>query len=100
MFLFTGAMVAYSFYLCHGDAWFQGEWWYNTSLIFPFGMLFAKHKERIVDFMKHFYGLVLIAVTIIFFALNKATNYALTTYSYWSEMGPDKGYDESGRAHV
>ena len=100
MFIFTGGMVGYSLYLGHGDSWFQGEWWYNTSLIFPFGMLFAKHKEHIVDFMKHFYGLVLITVTVIFVALNKATEYALNTYSYWSEFGTDKGYDDKLRCLI
>ncbi|MCQ2505024.1 MAG: acyltransferase [Saccharofermentans sp.] len=32
--------------------WFQGEWWYNTILMFPLGMLYAYKEETINGFIR------------------------------------------------
>ncbi len=39
--------------------WFMGEWWYNTTLIFPLGILFAEHEEKIRTFMIKGYRILL-----------------------------------------
>lgn len=30
------------------DMWMCGEWWYNTAIFFPLGLLFGKYKDTIV----------------------------------------------------
>lgn len=30
------------------DMWMCGEWWYNTAIFFPLGLLFGKYKDAIV----------------------------------------------------
>lgn len=88
------SMMITSLFLGHGEKWFQGEWWYNTTLLFPIGVLFSYNKENIVYFMKRFYRFLLPVTIILFCVLNKSTNYMLTHYSYWSETSFDKGYDD------
>ncbi|MCR5249494.1 MAG: acyltransferase family protein [Lachnospiraceae bacterium] len=97
LFCSTAAMVAGSLLLGHGDAWFQGEWWYNTTLLFPFGIWFSMHREKLVDFMKHYYVVLLPLTAVLFILFQKATEYMLMTYSYWSETLMDKGYDDKLR---
>ena len=90
-------MVTGSLLLGHGTAWFQGEWWYNTSLLFPFGIWFSMHREKVTDIMKHFY-IILMPLTLILFAVfYKATAYMLEKYSYWSETALDPAYDDKLR---
>ena len=100
LFLCTGLMVAMALLHGHGDGWFQGEWWYNTSLLFPFGVLFAAHKDEITYFAKRFYIVVLPAVVIGFVLLYKARAYMLETYGYWSETPADPGYDDKLRCFI
>ena len=94
LFFFCMALVAFSLTRGHGDAWFQGEWWYNTTLLFPFGIWFGKHKEGITAFLKRFYPICLAAVTVLFFLFYRMTNYMLSSRGYWSENGTDPGYDD------
>ncbi|MCR5655294.1 MAG: acyltransferase family protein [Lachnospiraceae bacterium] len=97
LFMCCVAMVAGSLLLGHGENWFQGEWWYNTTLLFPFGVWFSKHKEGLTEFLKHYYGVCLVAVAFLFCLYCKLTGYMLSTYGYWSETGADKGYDDKFR---
>lgn len=32
--------------------WFMGEWWYNTTFMFPLGLQIAKNKSRVSTFLK------------------------------------------------
>ena len=97
LFVCVLAMVAGSLLLGHGDAWFQGEWWYNTSLLFPFGIWFSMHREKITDIMKHYYILLMPVTLVMFIIFYKATAYMLEKYSYWSETALDPGYDDKIR---
>ena len=97
LFVAVGLMITMSFLRCHGERWFQGEWWYNTTLLFPLGALFSEHKDDIVYFIKRFYKIVLPVVFVLFIVFYNLTEYALKTYSYWSETGTDKGYDDKLR---
>ena len=55
MFLFLCLLTAGSLLLGHGEYWFQGEWWYNSSLIFLLGILMAYREESILTFLKKHY---------------------------------------------
>ncbi|MBO2516747.1 MAG: hypothetical protein CW338_05630 [Clostridiales bacterium] len=40
----------------HQNDWFmRGEWWYNSIILFPAGLLFAKHEKKITAFFKKGY---------------------------------------------
>ncbi|MBP5416870.1 MAG: acyltransferase family protein [Clostridiales bacterium] len=41
--------------------WFKGEWWYNTILMFPLGMLYAYKEERINAVIKKAYVAILLS---------------------------------------
>lgn len=97
LFFCVLVMVAGSLLLGHGNAWFQGEWWYNTSLLFPFGIWFSMHREKITDIMKHYYILLMPVTLILFIGFYKATAYMLEHYGYWSETALDPGYDDKLR---
>ena len=97
LFVLSGLMIAISLSLCHGDSWFQGEWWYNTTLLFPIGVLFSAQRENLVYYMKRFYAILLPLTVVLFCVFYKLTRHALLTYSYWSERGTDKGYDDKLR---
>mgnify|MGYP003290040458 CR=1 FL=1 len=79
-------LVAGSLLAGHGEAWFQGEWWYNTTILFLVGMLFAEHENKIIGFIRKHYTKVVIAALIIFIILYNATMYMLEHYGYWSEL--------------
>ena len=86
------AMIIGSLFFGHGPFWFQGEWWYNTTLLFYIGMLVALKEEAVLGFARKFYMVLLPVCLVAFVALYKATVYMLTTYSYWSEFFNPPGY--------
>lgn len=77
--------VLWSLLLGHGERWFQGEWWFNTSLLFVAGMVFAANEERICRGIKRFYLPVIIFAAIATMVFYKLTAYMLEHYSYYSE---------------
>lgn len=85
-------VMGFSLLSGHGENLFQGEWWYNASFLFIIGMIFAKHKDKIMVFMKKAYWVLLPACIIITVAFYKLTNHMLSTYSYWSETPTNPGY--------
>lgn len=48
--------------------WFMGEWWYNSTVAFVMGLMFARFKEKITSFLKKKYTPLLIVTTILFAA--------------------------------
>ena len=46
--------------------WFKGEWWYNSTIVFIMGMLFARFKPAIVSFAKKYYYVHLVLTAILF----------------------------------
>lgn len=65
MGILIGIMVAASILVGHGpecesDKWLQGEWWFNTSFMFLFGMIVAHNEERLILFVKKRYPAALI----------------------------------------
>lgn len=96
--LLVAGMTCGSLLLGHGDYWFQGEWWYNTTFTFVIGILFAYKEEKLVPIMKKAYVVLLVALAVLTIGLGVLTDYCLKTYSYWSEYwvgGP--GYADKFR---
>ncbi|MCQ2522059.1 MAG: acyltransferase family protein [Lachnospiraceae bacterium] len=90
MTIFVLAMMNGSLFLGHGNHWFQGEWWYNTTFLFVLGMLVARKKETFLRFIKRHYGKVLIATILVFIGLSKGNAYMLETRGYWTSSTIDK----------
>lgn len=93
----TVVFIGISLLLGHGRFWFQGEWWYNSSLLLFVGVIISRYKEKITTFVKKAYWVVLpicIIATGIFY---KASIYMIRTYSYWSETSDNGGYADKLR---
>lgn len=66
--------------------WFKGEWWYNTLLMFPLGMIYAYKEERINKIIKKAYVSILIASSILFVLMDQLHRYLLVEKTiYWTE---------------
>lgn len=92
-------MIIISFFLGHdlndnGQQmnWFHGEWWYNTTLLFLLGMLFAKFRKKLIPFAQKHYKCLLAGTSVIFLILWQGTEYMLMNYGYWTETDFSKGY--------
>ncbi|MGN0368365.1 MAG: acyltransferase family protein [Wujia sp.] len=92
MGIFLVVFTICSLALGHGIYWFQGEWWYNTSLVFLVGMLFAKYETGIFSAFRKHYRVWLTVCALLFLGLNKLTRYMLYHHGYWTETMTDRGY--------
>ncbi|MGN0327051.1 MAG: acyltransferase family protein [Lachnospiraceae bacterium] len=80
LFLTGGSLM-----LGHGESWFQGEWWYNATLLFWVGMLFAKYQTTLLSFLRKHYIRILAASVVLFFVFYRCTLYMLQYHGYWTE---------------
>ena len=56
VFLFTLGYTVVGALIDHQDDWWmRGEWWYNSILLFPLGLLFGKFEEKITRVAKKGY---------------------------------------------
>lgn len=65
--------------------WFKGEWWYNTLLMFPLGMLYAYKEERINKVIKKAFISILIASSILLVLLDHVHRNLVMDFIYWTE---------------
>ena len=62
----AGLLIWYSFLQGHDPVgsrahWFKGEWWYNSTIVFVFGLWYARFRDKVNLFFEK-YGLVLLLV--------------------------------------
>lgn len=56
VFAFTLAYTVLGAYVGHQDKWWmQGEWWYNSIILFPIGLLFGKYEKQVTRFFRKGY---------------------------------------------
>lgn len=67
-----------------GDRWFKGEWWYNSTIVFIMGILFARFKNQIIAFVKAHYRLIIILSLILFAISFYAEEKILVLYRYYN----------------
>lgn len=65
--------------------WFQGEWWYNTILMFPVGMLYAYNEERINRVIKRAFLSFLTASAILAVIMDHIHRNLISKFIYWTE---------------
>ena len=92
--VFLVLLTAGSLLLCHGEYWFQGEWWYNSTLLFFFGILIAQNEAKILDFLKKHYIASLVLCVAGFGIFTRLTGYMLFHHGYWTESAASAGYGD------
>jgi len=65
--------------------WFKGEWWYNTIIMFPVGMLYAYKEERVNKVIKKAYVSLLIASSLLLILMDHIHRNLIFESIYWSE---------------
>jgi len=96
--IMTGAvliMMTVGLFTVHSRAnvmsyWFQGEWWYNTILMFPAGMLYAYYEERINKVIKKAFASIMIASSILFILMDHIHRNLIFNNIYWTEFSLSK----------
>ena len=63
--------------------WFRGEWWYNSTIVFAFGMVFARFKDKLTAFFNKRYTVKLIVVAVLFVGTYIAAVYANNCLGYY-----------------
>jgi len=91
MGVFVLVMMAGSLMLCHGkdmscSYWFQGEWWYNASILFVVGIIVSKHSDLLRKIARKGYIIWLPIFGALTYLFGRQTAYMLKKYSYWSEI--------------
>ena len=87
VFLFTIGYTA----LCacidrQNDWWIRGEWWYNSIILFPMGMIFAKHELKITQIAKKIYWLLLPLSLAMVFLLSQQSDWLIDhRWGYYGE---------------
>jgi surface polysaccharide O-acyltransferase-like enzyme len=90
MTAFVLGMMWFSLRLAHGadyscTFWFQGEWWYNASLLFVVGIIVSKHADILRKIARKAYWVLVPVLGVLVWFLGKRTHFLLETVSYWSE---------------
>ena len=85
MFVDIVAVIAISFIFGHGPFWFQGEWWYNSTILFFIGMLIARFEAPVISFAKKYYIALTCLMAVAFVVLYKVTVGIINTRGYWTE---------------
>ena len=87
------ALIVYSFFQGHNvpgqkEHWFRGEWWYNSTITFAFGMLFARFRPGIESFLKSHYKVFLPVFMVGAALVIYASCYAQDHIGYYHEKLP------------
>ena len=86
----TFLLMGYSFFQGHDpiDAkvhWFRGEWWYNSTICFCYGLLYARFREKIESILKSAYGRMTIIMGILTIIMIITCIYTLDNYGYYRD---------------
>lgn len=87
MFLMVPLYVVLCLSKGHGDGsnLFQGEWFYNTVLLMPIGMVWARLENKLVPLIKKVYWILLPVFGALTFFTYKWSMEVLSNPGYWSE---------------
>lgn len=92
MTAFLAVFTAFSLLLCHGKYWFQGEWWYNSSLLFAVGIAMGEWEKPILTCIKKHIKLCSVLAVTGFAVFYRITMYMLRHHGYWTENAFSNGY--------
>ena len=86
----TVALIVYSFNQGHNvpgakALWFRGEWWYNSTPVFIFGLLFARFREKITGFFRKHYVFMTVLFTVMMVVTFFISIYVVLRWGYYRE---------------
>ena len=91
IFIFTLLYTLLGVFVGHqNDWWMRGEWWYNSILLFPLGIIFAKYEEKITAFFKKIYVVALPLSFILLFVTYGLSLLAQDVWGYYGEYWGDQ----------
>ena len=84
----VGIMIAYSFHQGHDPQgspshWFRGEWWYNSTIAFAFGALYARFREKTDVFLAKHSGVLTAVFAVLFTAAFFFSVHMVRKYGYY-----------------
>ena len=102
MSVFVALLTAGSLLLGHGKDmsskfWFQGEWWYNTTFLFIFGIIVSQYQDKLRSFARKAYYILLPVFAALTVGFGFLTKRAITNWSYWSEVPGNPAYGDKLR---
>ncbi len=90
MFIACVAYAVFGSFVGHqNDWWLRGEWWFNSIILFPTGLLFAKYEEKITAFFKKAYPILLPLSVIGTFGMHFLSVWAQNVWGYYGEYSHD-----------
>ena len=91
VFLFTLGYTLLGASIDHqNDWWMRGEWWYNSILLFPLGLVFGKHEEKITRVAKKGYWFWLVLTFAAIFLLYQQSEWWINNRWGYYGWGPLK----------
>ncbi len=92
--IMTVLLMVYSLFQGHDPYtnkvhWFRGEWWYNSTICFCFGILYANYKEKIERSFRSFYYIWTLITGLLTLLMICASIYTLDHYGYYRELVHD-----------
>ena len=89
IFVFTLAYTVLGAFIDHQDDWWmRGEWWYNSILLFPLGLLFGKFEKQVTRFLRKGYWFwLLLSFAGIFLLFQQSEWLNNTVWGYYGEYG-------------
>lgn len=70
--------------------WYWGEWWYNTTMLFPIGMIVAEKKDLLRNLAVKHYRILLTISFVGFTIFRLLSNRELHLRGYWTMKMMDK----------
>ena len=89
VFAFTLAYTVLGAFIDHqSDWWMRGEWWYNSIILFPLGILFGKFEKQVTRFFRKGYWFWLLFFFAGIFLLFRQSEWLNNhTWGYYGEWG-------------
>ncbi len=66
--------------------WFKGEWWYNTILMFPLGMIYAYKEERINRVIRKAFVSLTILTSVLLVIVDYIHRELIAINIFWTEF--------------
>ncbi|MBE5829319.1 MAG: acyltransferase [Butyrivibrio sp.] len=93
LILATFGIMAFAFFRGHDyddfkETYFMGEWWYNSTFTFVFGLLYARFKNGIEAFLKKHYKGMIISFGILSVFVTFAGIVVANVFGYYHDMLP------------
>lgn len=92
LIFFSLALIAYSKHLGHDNdliypssRWFMGEWWYNSTIAFPMGLLFGRFRKRIFPALHKYYMIFLPILVLTLVFVFRQEESVRKVYGYYSD---------------